>query len=277
MGLVKQLYKGALWYWNGNRALHDEPAAPTLDDDWEVLEEASEPGEESQSEEKFTVTQRKVALGLYSLISKSDLNNFLLANQDSLACFWSDKSNDPFHGSIKTFGTSSYPPGWFKLSYLQKVIPNFFPQLGSILYPELARLRALDLEDPYSRRAELQSPLLQGLFVCRSFLHYIFTEICKNPFTDLVITFPMEILQDMGRTTIVYDNRKFVYEWREAVDMIHPLIAERPPSYPPIVVRPIGPRQTIVNNEAGKLKLGQQLLACSQDYGNWLQIAYFHF
>lgn len=266
MGLAKQLYKNALWYWSGGGALQEEPAASTLgEDDWEVLS-----GETSSSsevaEEEFKVTPHHVPLGLYSIISERVLNDFVMQNRNTLACFWSDAKDKTFHGSIKMFKTTSFPPGWFKLNYLEKVVTNFYSKLGQILYPELARLRAAELADPYSRRSELQSPLLQGLMLNRSFLIHLFTDICVNPYTELIITFPMEI---------VYDQEGPIHEWRESVDAIISLIADRPAVFPPLILHLIGPRHSELKTEAAKQRLREQVTACGHEYSKWIRIVYF--
>ncbi len=251
------------WIWPSGKSKYERES---LEEEWEIVpsEESSndKPIEEKDLEkEEFHISEKRVIVGFYSLITPKILFNFLIQNCEVISCYWPDDPNNCSRGSIKVFRVSSMPPNWFRLVDLFKLpVQEFRRPLEVILNRELTRLRNLELNDPLSSSMEFMTPCLEGLFLYLPFFVYVWKEICQNPFTDLNIALPLERL---------YDRTQRAYPWRETVDSIVVSIASRPANFPPIVVHLIKPRLSVLSTEAENQECRKHGLACHDEYKRW--------
>jgi hypothetical protein len=207
-----------------------------------------------------------IPLGLYSLITSRILGSFFQKYQQRISCYWPSDSDTLSRGAIRVFRSSNAPPGWVRLSELFSRGPVLREQLNAIVAAELARLRQLELQNPYSTSPEFTSPLLRGLLLYRPFFVYLWTEISVNPYTDLVVTVPLERL---------YDETQAAHPWRETIDSIVNFLNDRPISFPPLIVHLIGPRLCIIDSQAARQQCRDQAMACGDEYPKWVNIIYF--
>jgi len=264
---------GKVWkmasYWSSAAQAVPQANSEPLDEAWELMASAEpvEPAEpEIQAEPEFTMAPAVIPLGLYSLITNRILTAFLQKYQQRISCYWPSDSDTLSRGALRVFRSSSAPPGWVRLSELFARGPALREQLSALVFAELARLRQLELQNPYSTSPEFTSPLLRGLLLYRPFFVYLWTEISLNPYTDLVVTVPLERL---------YDETQSAHPWRETIDSIVNFLNDRPHSFPPLILHLIGPRLCVIDSENARKQCREQAIACSDEYPKWVSIIYF--
>jgi hypothetical protein len=253
-----------------------QPSGEPLEEAWELMmaspeapvvepstELAIEPEHESP---EFQMAPAVIPLGLYSLITSRILGSFFQKYQQRISCYWPADSDSLSRGALRIFRSSGAPPGWVSLSELFSRGPVLREQFNAIVAAELIRLRQLELQNPYSTSPEFTSPLLRGLLLYRPFFVYLWTEISLNPYTDLVVTVPLERL---------YDESQPAHPWRETIDSIVNFLNDRPISFPPLVVHLIGPRLCIVDSEAARQQCRAHGMSCGDEYSKWVNVQYF--
>lgn len=259
------------WLWSSGGSNESKPSVPdAIEENWEFLTSSKIPSTDSESpniqDAGFVKQAKKTPVGFYSLITVEQVRRFLFHNLEIVACYWPEDPNHGSRGSLKVF-RNSCPPGWSRLSELVRLPTESFQKpWAAIITAELTRLRTLELRDPHSCSIEFTTPLLQGLLLYLPFHVFVWRDIAVNPYTDLVITLPLERL---------YDRTQTAYPWRESIDSIITLLADRTEQFPPLIVHLIPPRLSVVKSQAEVIAARAQANACGKEYQKWVDISFF--